>query len=130
MLEPLQQVDLKPHIGQLIDKVLEEKLDDLKKIPLIGGMISPQLLNGLRDSMLKQLDKHQPELIAALVDMAKDKIDIAQLVEEKLASFDLDQLEALVVRVAKNEFRAIEVWGAVLGLLIGLAQATLLVIVG
>lgn len=51
---------------------------------------------------------------------------LANLVETKINSFDLFTLEELVLKVARNELRYIEVFGAVIGLVIGLFQILLL----
>ena len=47
---------------------------------------------------------------------------LGSLVRSKIATFDLQELERLVLRVAKNELRYIEVFGAVLGFIIGILQ--------
>ena len=65
------------------------------------------------------------ELMAALQGMAEEHIDIAGMVQTKVAAFDMAELEAIVYRVAATEFRAIEWWGALLGALIGIGQAIL-----
>lgn len=51
---------------------------------------------------------------------------LGQLVEERINSLDLLQLEKLVLRVAKHELRYIELFGAVLGLIIGFVQILLI----
>lgn len=58
----------------------------------------------------------------------KDKKLLGNLVESKINSFDLVHLERLVLKVAKNELRYIEIFGAVIGLVIGLAQILLVTI--
>jgi uncharacterized membrane protein YheB (UPF0754 family) len=47
---------------------------------------------------------------------------LGSLVRSKIATFDLQELERLVLKVAKNELRYIEVFGAVLGFIIGILQ--------
>jgi uncharacterized membrane protein YheB (UPF0754 family) len=51
---------------------------------------------------------------------------VKQLVEDRINSLDLDELERLVHRIAANEFKRIELLGGVLGFLIGLIQLLLL----
>ncbi|HMQ23242.1 MAG TPA: DUF445 family protein, partial [Planctomycetota bacterium] len=46
--------------------------------------------------------------------------------KEKVAAFPTQRLEQLVLDVARSELRAIELWGAALGALIGVAQVLLL----
>ena len=48
------------------------------------------------------------------------------LVTAKVAAFPVERLEELILQVASRELRAIEILGAVLGLLIGLVQVLLL----
>ena len=124
----LKQANLRPSLKDLLDRVIAAKMGDLQKIPLIGGLLKPDLVNGLRDSVLDELDKHQGEIIDKLINVAEDHVDIAEIVERKMAEMDFDGLENVIRGVASNELRAIEWWGAVLGALIGLAQATLLAI--
>lgn len=130
LLEPLHNVDLGAQFAPMIDDILEKKVADFKKIPLIGAMISPEMLAGLRDTIISKIDDNKPAIIAGLTSAAKEHIDIAAMTEERLSGFDLDTLERLVQKVASNEFKAIELWGAGLGLLIGLAQAGLLSVIG
>ncbi len=53
---------------------------------------------------------------------------LGSLVEAKITTFNLVELESLVLKVAKNELRYIEVFGAVVGgLVIGIMQVLFLV---
>lgn len=58
----------------------------------------------------------------------QDKKLLGNLVEAKINSFDLVHLEKLVLKVAKNELRYIEVFGAIVGLIIGLVQVLFVVV--
>ncbi|HBG01793.1 MAG TPA: hypothetical protein DDW87_09505 [Firmicutes bacterium] len=58
----------------------------------------------------------------------QEKKLLGNLVETKIISFDLVHLEKLVLKVAKNELRYIEVFGAVIGLVIGLVQVLFLML--
>lgn len=130
LLEPLQRIDLEPHVAPILDAVIARKIADLQAIPLIGSMLTPERLGGLRDAVLREISRHRDEIMAGLVRTATTELDVAGLVRDKVAGLDLDELERVVHRVARTEFRAIECWGAVLGLLIGLAQAAILALVG
>ncbi len=58
----------------------------------------------------------------------QDKKLLGNLVEAKINSFDLVHLEKLVLKVAKSELRYIEVFGAIVGLIIGLVQVLFVVV--
>lgn len=51
---------------------------------------------------------------------------LGNLVEAKINSFDLIHLENLVLQIAKNELRYVELIGGVIGFIIGLAQVLFL----
>ena len=120
LMEPLQEVELEPHIRPLVEKVIARKAQEFQSIPLIGSMITPDRLSGLRESMVREIAQHRDEIMAGIAKAADDHIDVAAIVEQRVAAFDLDQLESMVHRVARTEFRAIEIWGAVLGLVMAL----------
>lgn len=126
LFAPLLALDLRPHFERLVDGVLDRKLADLRSIPLLGSLFKPQTLRPIRDGVIDELVRQSPEIMQQLIAAAQQKVDIAKMVEEKVAAFDLDRLEAVVQKVAGTEFRAIEIWGAVLGAVIGLGQAALL----
>jgi len=126
LLEPLEELDLTPAFTGILDRVIERKIGELREIPLVGGFITSERLNGLRDAVVRELVRHQPEIVAQVMELAREHIDVQRTVEERVAGFDLQTLERVVHLVARKEFRAIEVWGACLGLIIGLVQAGIL----
>jgi|SRR6056297_453193 len=52
----------------------------------------------------------------------EEVIDVYSIVENKINSFDIVKLENMVQTVAKNELKSIEIFGAIIGFLIGLLQ--------
>lgn len=130
LLSKLDEVDLSPAFSRLADRALERKVDDLRKIPLIGAFITPERLGSIRNALVDELEKSQPAIIGELKSMVRERIDVHSMVRERLESIDLAELESLVQRVAAREFRAIEAWGAILGTVIGLVQVLILVGLG
>jgi uncharacterized membrane protein YheB (UPF0754 family) len=130
LLKGLDGLDLTPHLGELLDQAIAAKLEDLKRIPLVGSLVTPERIAGIRDSVLKQLADKQPVLIARFKEVLKQRIDVGAIAKEKLGQFDLDRLERIVNHIASREFRAIEWWGLVLGFIIGLVQAGIMTLVG
>ncbi len=126
LLAPLAEVDIGPLVGNVVDRVLQDRLADLQRIPLLGAFITPDRFGGLRELAVQEAQRHRGAILDAVARTARERIDVAGLVSSKIATLDLERLEDLVHRVARTEFRAIEVWGAVLGALVGLANALLL----
>ena len=51
------------------------------------------------------------------------EFDVGGVVREKIRNYPVEKLESLVMSVAKEHLRTIELFGALFGFLIGLAQA-------
>jgi uncharacterized membrane protein YheB (UPF0754 family) len=67
--------------------------------------------------------------LAGIVEQAVEQgLDVRTLVREKVAAFPVARLEELVLAVAHQELRRIEVLGGGIGALVGLAQAALLTV--
>ena len=128
LLRGLDGIDLTPHLSEILDQAISAKLEDVRRIPLIGGLVTPERIAQIRDAVLRQLKDKQPVLIERFKQVVKERIDIGKIAQEKLGAFDLDRLERIVNHVASKEFRAIEIWGLVLGFVIGLAQAGILAV--
>lgn len=130
LFAPVRGADLRKHYEVLIDRVMEKRLADFRALPLVGALLKPENLIGFRDTAVDELVDRQPEMMGSLQELAEDHIDIASMVEDKVAAFDMAELEAIIHKVAATEFRAIEWWGALLGGLIGLLQALLFAVLG
>ena len=58
-----------------------------------------------------------------------ERINIQEMVENKINELDLYQLEELIIKVAKKELKHIEILGLVLGFLIGIIQGIIIIFI-
>lgn len=58
-----------------------------------------------------------------LMEKAKNEFDLKTMVEEKLNSMNLEQLEDIILRLSKKELKQIEILGGIIGFVVGLIQA-------
>lgn len=149
---PKRQGDIAQSIGQvlnddllpvqdLIDAVntheTREKVTDLicENIELKINRVLPKfVLEHTKDVVMRYVEdlvgKEIDSLFVQLGDNISEELQtsglLGQLVEEKIRSFDLTQLEHLVFKIAKTELRYIELFGAVVGFLIGVIQSLML----
>ena len=130
MVEPLKEADLRPLLSELIDAALSSRVQEWQKIPLVGAFITTERVASIRDGIIDEILQNQSQMIDQMTAFAEEHIDVSKVAREKIAGFDLDRLESMTRQVAKTEFRAIEIWGAVLGILIGLVQVALLMLIG
>lgn len=124
-------------VEDLIDKLIEDadktamiamakarivELAEQNMPPMIPSMFKGAILSYVADAVDKNAEGVMNELSEKLVHQATEKIDIAQMVKEKIDAFDLLKLEALILNISSKELKHIEVLGGVLGVLIGFVQ--------
>ena len=126
MVEPLKNADLRPILEDLIQEAMAAKVKEWQSIPLVGAFITEDRIASIREAIIEEVVQNQASMIDRLTQFAEDHIDIKGVAEKQIAAFDLDRLEKVAQQVAKTEFRAIEMWGAVLGFVIGVVQVGLL----
>jgi len=115
--------------------VLDERLatllrEKLASRPLAGQFLTEDVLAPIRRAIIGELLKAFPSAAGVFRDALSQHLDVRALVLEKVQRLDVEALEALVFRVARREFRYIEVVGGVIGFLVGLAQLLLATMVG
>lgn len=153
-LIPKRRAEIAFAIGEIVEKELlssEELIVHLTS----SGNIEEKLVITVSQNIKTRISKYFPPFIPALfkenilniVDIViegegkrffhetlpkvaseiKDTIPVAIMVEEKINQLDLEQLEALILTIAKRELKHIEYLGGVIGLIIGLVQGALLI---
>ena len=120
----LEGADLEGLVDEALASGLEPKLAELRRLPLVGGFLTDERVADLRSSLARGLvDGGQLE---QTLERGLDQgLDVAALVATRVREFSVARLEAVVLEVARRELRAIEIWGAAIGLLVGLLQAAL-----
>lgn len=82
----------------------------------------------IRDIAERETSHLLAEAAVSIRDRIKEDLHLGEVVVDKIMEFDLDELERMVVALSRKELRYIEVFGAVLGFMIGLGQAALVVL--
>lgn len=107
--------------SDIINEMLATQIDRLLATPIgkLGDHIPEQKLRetstALTDAIIAATTAKLPEAIA--------EFDVRGMVQEKIAAYPPDKLEALVLSVAKEHLRTIELFGALFGFFIGVVQA-------
>jgi len=149
---PKRKVDLAKSIAEVLnDEILPmEELLQAANTPAVRRKVARLVTDGIAERLRRfvprfildhtedRLRSHVEDLVAGELETMFNQLGselsremqqsnlLGQLVEDKINSFDLLQLEALVLRVTKHELRYIELFGAVLGLIIGVVQVLIL----
>ena len=122
-----RSIDWEEKIEEKIDRIVEEKLhiELWQKLPLwdrFAEKVALPLKKLLRRELARLILGLQAELIANF----RRNLDLHKLVYERIDRFDLRQLEDVVLKVASQELRHIELLGAVLGFVIGAVQVAVM----
>ena len=114
---------IKDLIGNKLEAIIYEKLPNV--IPMIAMFLSPELVNKIKNALTADIDKMLRELMDEVGDKLNDVLDINSIVENKVNNFSCEKLETILFEIMKKEFKFIEIIGAVLGFIIGIAQVVL-----
>ena len=107
--------------SRIINEMIAAQVDRLLSTPIgrLGDQIPAgkvrQASSTITETIISAVHKKLPEAIA--------EFDVAGVVREKIRNYPVEKLEALVLSVAKEHLRTIELFGALFGFFIGVAQA-------
>ncbi len=121
--DPKQLESLTPTIEAHINTFLEVRLKE--KIPVISMFVTGKTLDKIKEGMMDEINALLPQIIGEYTEGLQEKIDIEQMVTEKVAGFSSDKLEEILFAIMKKEFRFVEILGGVVGFLIGLLQVAI-----
>ena len=131
-------------MDDIINNVLTEKnIEEVKYIlktrtkEAISKKVPSIIIAPFKDKICLYVDNVVDEesdgIIAELTNRLngnnENGIRLAAIVEEKVNSFELDKIENIIISVAKNELKHIEVLGGVLGFLIGIVQGVMVLVI-
>jgi uncharacterized membrane protein YheB (UPF0754 family) len=100
-----------------IDSMIETMIQGLLARPV--GRLSNLLPAGVRDGMYISLRKMASAMLAMEVPGLVHSLNIRAIVAEKVDSLDLLRLERLLLSIMEEQFKYINLFGAILGFLIG-----------
>ncbi|MBE6059827.1 MAG: DUF445 family protein [Clostridium sulfidigenes] len=111
------------------DKVIFSQLVKNKIRNLVAGKMDfvpapfRMMVQGPIDNIIEEeVDGALKEMESGAINHIKDKVNIEKIVEEKINELDLQELERIIINVAKKELKHIEVLGFILGAAIGIVQ--------
>ena len=112
------------HIAMRLEDGITSRLP--RAFPMLAMLLSGDMTEKIRKVLLEQISSLNEELIDKLSAELEDELDVHRIVEEKVAAFSSDKLEEILFSIMRREFKFVEMVGAVLGFLIGIAQVMLL----
>ena len=117
---------LLPLVEVRIDDFLRTRLSEA--FPIISMFIGESTIGQLKGVFLKELESMFPDLIKSYMKNIESQLDLQKIVTEKVYGFSSDKMEMILNQIMSKEFRFVEVIGGLLGLIIGIFQVILTLI--
>ncbi len=119
----IQTEEFHLQIGSVIKKKIDSLIQSrLASNPLISMFITPEIIAKLSDTLMDELNREIPGVIDTLFQNVESRINFQNIIKKKIEGFDLIKLESIIYSIASKELKAIEIFGGVLGFLVGLVQ--------
>ncbi|MFP4213726.1 MAG: DUF445 domain-containing protein [Desulfohalobiaceae bacterium] len=94
--------------------------------PMLASLLQGQILQRIKGLIVHEVEKFIPQMVEHASYELRQRFRFSRIVQEKIESFSMSKLEALVYGMMKTELRFIVFLGAVLGFLIGSLQSVFL----
>ena len=126
VLNEIKKIELGPYLEATAHSLVWQRIGpQLKAIPFIGSFVNDGILAQFEVIACAEIKNEAGPLMEKVATEFEASVDLKQMIEDNIAAFDLERLEAIVNAVAKREFRTIERLGAILGFVVGTLQVAL-----
>lgn len=113
--------NVKEEIAQKVDEALRARLVKMK----ISNVVPDQVVVAAHKVIVKEIENNLPNLIDTAITKVETKLNIHDIVVNKVQNFSDEKLEQLLMDITAKEFKFIELLGGVLGFMIGVIQLIL-----
>lgn len=100
-----------------------------EKMTLIPSSIRNLVQNYVSEIIEDEIREGIDELSEEMIIKANSRINIKEIVENKINELDLYELETIILQIVKNELRHIEILGLILGFFIGIVQGIITIFI-
>lgn len=115
-------------------RILSEIVQALKvRLRKTSLRIAPDKLYRLIEDSLEKIVRHEADqIINKAIESGRESVtaqySVQKMVEDKINSLDLNELEKMIRQVSSTELRFIEILGGILGFLLGLVQVAIILL--
>ena len=131
VISNIDREEFSKRLNSSIDKVLEKNLKGKvkEKFPVLQIFFSDRMAKDVSNTIKDIIMENQEKIFEIFSNYAEENIDFEIIISDKISNFSLDKLEEIITLLAKKELKHIEVIGAILGGLIGVAQCLITLII-
>jgi uncharacterized membrane protein YheB (UPF0754 family) len=120
----LASVLAREETARTVNSILAAQVERLLVAPIgrVGDLLPEEKVRRAAELLTERITAAAAERLPAAI----TEFDIGGIVREKVSNYPVEKLEDLVLSVAKQHLRTIEMFGLFIGLFIGLLQAALM----
>ncbi|MFP4417741.1 MAG: DUF445 domain-containing protein [Chitinispirillaceae bacterium] len=115
-------------LNTIMGKIDEFIEDNLGIIPMVSMLLDGDALAGIKKRIRNELQGMLPDTMENLFSKVESRIDFKEIVRKKIEAFELSKLEGIIYSIASRELKAIEIFGGVLGFMVGIAQVGIILL--
>lgn len=117
LIESSDKSEIIQMMQSYVTKIVEEKMPSM-----VPSMFRGMIVKYVHDLVQDEGENIINELSEKVIHHASEKIKISQMIETKINAFPMEELERMVLQIAKKELKHIEVLGGIIGMVIGVLQ--------
>ena len=131
VISNIDREEFSKRLDSSIDKVLEKNLKAKvkEKFPILQMFFTDRMAKDVSDTIKDIIMENQEKIFEIFSNYAEENINFEVIISDKISNFSLNKLEEIITLLAKKELKHIEVIGAILGGLIGVAQYLITLII-
>ena len=131
VISNIDREEFSKRLDSSIDKVLEKNLKAKvkEKFPVLQMFFTDRMAKDVSDTIKDIIMENQEKIFEIFSNYAEENINFEVIISDKISNFSLNKLEEIITLLAKKELKHIEVIGAILGGLIGVAQYLITLII-
>lgn len=131
VISNIDREEFSKRLDSSIDKVLEKNLKAKvkEKFPVLQMFFTDRMAKDVSNTIKDIIMENQEKIFEIFSNYAEENISFEVIISDKISNFSLNKLEEIITLLAKKELKHIEVIGAILGGLIGVAQYLITLII-
>ena len=131
VISNIDREEFSKRLDSSIDKVLEKNLKAKvkEKFPVLQMFFTDRMAKDVSNTIKDIIMENQEKIFEIFSNYAEENINFEVIISDKISNFSLNKLEKIITLLAKKVLKHIEVIGAILGGLIGVAQYLITLII-
>ncbi len=124
ILNSLNKKGLEEELETIVDKLIQGKVkpEILNAFPMAAMFLTESVILKVELGIKKIILENKESIIEGILNSVEKNVNFEEIIIKNIDNFSLEELEKITLNLARTELRHIEIIGAILGGIIGIAQ--------